>query len=137
MTARRSVDRATIALGVVSILSLAFLPLEGDLGVIEWGAAGMVVAVVLGLAAVVAGLLGHRLLTLVAGGAFLVAALLQLAQAGRSPNWLGGNGSTVALCLGLGAGLLALGLTAGSDPLRADADESASASDSTATRKAA
>jgi hypothetical protein len=35
---------------------------------------------------------------------------LQLVQAGRTTNWLDGNGSTVALLLGLGTGLLVSGL---------------------------
>ncbi len=52
---------------------------------------------------------GSGVLLLVAGAGLLLAALVQPAQDGRGTNWLGGNGSTYAMLLGFGGGLLALG----------------------------
>lgn len=69
-----------------------------------------VVAVLLVIA--VLGALGARLgrpsLFAVAAGSALAASVLQLAQFGRSPNWLGGNGSTAAFLAALGIGFAAL-----------------------------
>ncbi len=57
------------------------------------------------------GVLGLRVLVIVAGAGFVAAAVIQLLQASQAVNWLGGNGSTLALMGGLGFGLLAVGLT--------------------------
>jgi hypothetical protein len=71
----------------------------------------LVVALVLGLLAVVAGLLEERALTLATGLAFLLAAVVQLALlVGRGSGLLGGNASTFSLWLGLGVGLVAIGM---------------------------
>ena len=69
-----------------------------------------VVVVLLGIAGI--GAVAARTLRplLLAGcaGIALAASVLQLLQAGRSTNWLGGNGSTAALlaALGIGFGVL-------------------------------
>jgi uncharacterized membrane protein YqjE len=48
-------DRAALALGVVSIVSAVFVFVHGTFQLVQIGAAGLVVALVLGLLAVVAG----------------------------------------------------------------------------------
>ena len=103
-------DRAAIVLGVVSIVSavFVFVPVFAEIR-----AAGLVVAVVLGLLAVVGGWLDERTLVIAAGVGFLVAGALQLVLlAGGSSGFLGGNASTFSLWLGLGVGLIAVGLAA-------------------------
>jgi len=73
-----------------------------------------VVALVLGLLAVVAGCLDERTLMLAAGAGFLLAAAVQLALlAGGSSGFVGGNASTFSLWLGLGVGLIAIGVVRG------------------------
>jgi hypothetical protein len=102
-------DRATAVLGVAGVVAVVFWPLSGD----PWeftkvGPAAAVITLVLGGVAVAGGRLGRPQLTLVAGAGYLAAALLQLAQAGRDANWVGGDGSTFSYFLGLGVGLLAV-----------------------------
>jgi hypothetical protein len=104
-------DRAAIVLGAGAMASAVLVFTTGD----PWGLArvrGATVALVLvvGALVIVAGWRGWPALMLAAGAVFLAAAALQLAQAGRDTNWLAGNGSTVALLLGLGIGLLVAGL---------------------------
>jgi hypothetical protein len=107
----RSLDRAGIALGLVSILSAGFMFVDGAFQVIQIGAIGLVVALVLGLLAVAAGLLSEGALMLVSGLGFLLAASFQIAQlAGGSSGFLGGNASTFSLWLALGVGLIAIGM---------------------------
>jgi len=103
-------DRAAIVLGAGAMVSAVLAFTTGD----PWALArirGATVALVLvlGAVAIVAGWRGSRALMLTTGAAVLAAAVLQLIQAGRATNWLSGNGSTVALLLGLGIGLLAVG----------------------------
>ena len=106
-------DRAALVLGVVSIVSAAFVFVHGTFQLVQIGAAGLVVALVLGLLAVVAGWLDERTLMLAAGGGFLLAGAVQLVLlAGGSGGFLAGNGSTFSLWLGLGVGLIAVGLAA-------------------------
>jgi hypothetical protein len=105
------VDRAALVLGAVSIVSVAFAFVQGDLQLVQIRAAGLVVALVLGLLAVVAGWLGERTLILAAGAGFLLAAAVQLGMvAGGGAGLLGGNASTFSLWLGLGVGLIAVGM---------------------------
>jgi thiosulfate dehydrogenase [quinone] large subunit len=107
---RARLSRATVALGLAALASLLFIPLHGIFEFVEMREGSIPVTAVLGALAVVAGLLRQRLLTAIAGGAFLLTALVQLILLGHD-NPLGGNGSTISLWLGLGAGLLAIGLT--------------------------
>ena len=78
-------------------------------------------AVVVLLVVALVGLLGARTgrpaLFAVAGGVGLIASILQLVQFGRSPNWLGGNGSTAAFLAGLGIGFCALWYAARESPV--------------------
>lgn len=111
MNSHERLDRAALVLGAVSIISTAFAFVQGDLQFVQIRAAGLVVALVLGLLAVVAGRLGERTLILAAGAGFLLAAAVQLGMlAGRGAGLLGGNASTFSLWLGLGAGLIAIGM---------------------------
>ena len=109
-----ALDRAALVLGVVSIVSGVFVFVDGTFQLVQIGAAGLVVALVLGLLAVVAGCLDERTLMLAAGAGFLLAAAVQLALlAGGSSGFLGGNASTFSLWLGLGVGLIAIGVVRG------------------------
>jgi hypothetical protein len=106
-------DRAALVLGVVSIASAVFVFVHGTFQLVQIGGAGLVVALVLGLLAVVAGWLDERTLMLAAGAGFLIAAAVQLVLLARgSSGFLGGNPSTFSLWLGLGVGLIAVGLAA-------------------------
>ncbi|QHK19772.1 hypothetical protein GU243_08565 [Pseudarthrobacter psychrotolerans] len=113
MTGRRF-DRAAVVLGAAALLGSLFALSTGGpapLDLIHVRGAGLIVIVALGVIAVLGGVLGLRVLVIVAGTAFVAAAVIQLLQAGQEVNWLGGNGSTLALMGGLGFGLLAVGLT--------------------------
>jgi hypothetical protein len=111
MNSPKALDRATMLLGGVSIISAAFAFVHGDLQLVQIRAAGLVVALVLGLLAVVAGWLGEPTLILATGAGFLLAAAVQLGMlASGGAGLLGGNGSTFSLWLGLGVGLIAIGL---------------------------
>lgn len=71
---------------------------------------GLGALLVLGIPAVLGGVLHPRLLVIVAGAGFVLAAVIQLLQVGRSTNWLSGDGSTLALMGEVGIGLLTVGL---------------------------
>jgi hypothetical protein len=72
-----------------------------------------VVTLILAVVAVTGGVLTIRPIVLVAGAGFLVAAVLQVVQLSLGgTNTLGGDGSTVGLCLGFAVGLLAVGSAA-------------------------
>ncbi|WP_426996992.1 Rv1678 family membrane protein [Pseudarthrobacter sp. N5] len=110
----RRFDRPVLVLGVAALLGSLFAfstggPAPADL--IHVRGAGLIVIVALGVLAVLGGVLRRRVLVIVAGAAFVAAAVIQLLQAGQAVNWLGGDGSTLALMGGLGLGLLAVGLT--------------------------
>ncbi len=108
-----TLDRAALVLGAVSIVSAVFVFVHGTFQLVQIGAAGLVVALVLGLLAVVAGWLDERILMLAAGVGFLLAAAVQLVLlADGSSGFLGGNASTFSLWLGLGVGLTAVGVAA-------------------------
>jgi hypothetical protein len=107
--------RATVVLGATSVVSSLFFFVQGRFQFVWLPGAGAVVALLLGLLACVAGWLGSRLLTVAAGGAFLVAAIVLLALLVRH-GFLIGNGSAFALWLGLGVGLITLGIAEGSPP---------------------
>jgi hypothetical protein len=111
MNAHGALDRAAMVLGAVSIVSASFVFVRGNLQLVQIGAAGLAVALVLGLLAVVAGWLDEPTLILAAGAGFLLAAAVQLiVLAGGSGGHLGGNASTFSLWLGLGVGLIVIGL---------------------------
>ena len=107
----RSLDRAAVALGLVSVLSGAFIFVSRTFQAVQIGAISLVVASVLGLLAMAAGWLAEPTLMAAAGVGFLLAAGVQIILlAGGSGGFLGGNASTFSLWLGLGIGLIAIGL---------------------------
>jgi hypothetical protein len=111
MNSFKAFDRAAMLLGGVSIISSAFVFVHGDLQLVQIRAAGLVVALVLGLLAVVAGWLGEPTLILSAGAGYLLAAAVQLSMlASGGAGLIGGNASTFSLWLGLGVGLIAIGM---------------------------
>jgi hypothetical protein len=134
MKTHDALDRAALALGVVSILSAGFVFVEGNLQLVQIRAAGLVVSLVLGLLAVAAGWLGERALILATGAGFLLAAGIQLVMlAGGAGSFLGGNASTFSLWLGLGVGLIAVGLAAVPESPDESLDESPDGSIGAAT----
>jgi len=91
----RALDRAAIVLGAVSILSAPFMFVHCTFQLVQIGTVGLVVALVVGLLAVVAGWLAEGALMLAAGGGFLLAAAVQLGLlTGGGGGFLGGNAST-------------------------------------------
>jgi hypothetical protein len=104
-------DRGAVALGVASLASVGAAELRDKYQVLElrtgWSLA---VAIGLGVCAILAGLTGRRWAAAATGGLFVAAAVVQVPVWASSDNWLGGNGSTTSLWLGLGVGLLAVGL---------------------------
>lgn len=108
---RDPLDRAAIALGTAGVASLLFaLTTSSNNNFVLVHGLALVVFPALGAVAIAGGALGARTLVLLAGVGYLLAALLQLVQFGRSTNWLGGNGSTFALLLAYGVGLVVLGV---------------------------
>lgn len=104
-------DRAALALGGAGIVSPLFaLSTSSNNNFVLMQGASLFVLPALGAFAVIGAVMGKRLIVLLAGMAFGLAALLQVAQFGRTTNWLDGGGSTFALILGLGIGLLVVGL---------------------------
>ncbi len=116
----RRFDRAAVVLGVAALLGSLFAFSTGGpapVDLIHVRGAGLIVIVALGVVAVAGGVLRRRVLVIVAGAGFVAAAVIQLLQTGRAVNWLGGDGSTLALMGGLGLGLLAVALTTPRPPL--------------------
>lgn len=107
---RRPLDRAAATLGAAGVASVLFtLTTSSNNNFVEVEKAGLVVLPVLGVCAVVGGLIARPILVRLAGAGYAAAAVVQLVQLGRSTNWLEGNGSTFALLLSLGLGLLVVG----------------------------
>ena len=99
--------RAVLALGAVALASPLFaLATSSNNNFVLMRGLGLVVLPLLGLVAVLGAMASRAPIVLLAGAGFLLAAVLQLAQFGRSPNWLGGNGSTFSLLMALGIGLI-------------------------------
>ena len=111
-TARQPVSsmrRGAFALGALAVVSPLFAlgrPRFTDFVTMQ--VAAIIVVPVLGLVVLVGAATGLRLLVFIAGLGFGLSALLQLTQFGRSPNWLGGDGKTFSLLLGLAVGLTAV-----------------------------
>ncbi len=113
MTDQR-LDRAALVLGGAALLSSLFAISTGGpepVDFIHVRGAALGVLLVLGAIAALGGILHRRVLVIVAGAGLAIAAVIQLLQVGRATNWLGGDGSTLALMGGIGLGLLAVGLT--------------------------
>jgi len=107
---RHPLDQAATTLGVAGVASLVFsATTSSNNNFVTMQGAGLIVFPVLGLCAVVGGITGRRILVRLAGAGYGAAAILQLAQFGRSTNWIDGSGSTFALLLALAIGLLVVG----------------------------
>ncbi|MEJ7707053.1 MAG: hypothetical protein WKF82_07080 [Nocardioidaceae bacterium] len=109
---RHPFDQAAMTLGLAGIASLVFsLTTSSNNNFVLVQGPGLLIFPLLGLCALVGGAIGVRMVVRLAGAAYAAAAILQLAQFGRSTNWIQGNGSTFALLLALGVGLLVVGFT--------------------------
>ncbi len=107
---RHPLDQAATTLGVAGVASLVFsLATSSNNNFVTMQGAALIVFPVLGICALVGGITGLRILVRLAGAAYVAAAILQLVQFGRHTNWLDGSGSTFALLLALGIGLLVVG----------------------------
>jgi hypothetical protein len=81
----------------------------------------VVVLLVIASAGALAARSGRPVLFAVVAAVALAASLLQLAQFGRDPNWLGGDGSTVSFLGALGVGFAGLWYVARATNRRRDA----------------
>ena len=110
MTHTRRLDRAAITLGLASIASLVFI-WEGldEFRFMTLSGPSIAIAAALGVLAVVAGLLGARLLAMLAGLGFAAAALLELIATATGADWLGADLSAFAFWTGLAIALLLIG----------------------------
>ncbi len=109
-----AVDRATTALGAVSIVFAGFVfaePLPSEFDFVDLDPLGAIVLVVCGVLAIIGGTLQRASARIVAGGLLTTAALVQLAGIALAVRPLGGDASAMALIGGLGLGLLALSLS--------------------------
>jgi hypothetical protein len=103
-------DRAAVALGAASLVSVVFTFTNGDpWQMVAVPAPAVAVALVLGAAACLGGLFSRALVVRAAGGAFLLAALVVLLELALATDWTEGDASTMSLWAGLGMGLLAAG----------------------------
>ncbi len=114
---RHPLDQAATTLGVAGVASLVFsLTTSSNNNFVTMQGAGLIVFPVLGLGAVIGGITGRRILVRLTGAGYGAAAILQLAQFGRSTNWIDGSGSTFALLLALAIGLLVVGFAPRESP---------------------
>ncbi len=111
MTSRGALDRATLTLGVAGLVSLVFAVLGGSFGFLDFSASAIAVTVVFGGLACAAGWLTNRVMAAIAAVGFLLAAAMLLVFLGVGGGFLHGDGSTIALWLGLGVGLGVLAAT--------------------------
>ncbi len=103
--------RAVLALGGLALASPLFaLRTSSNNNFVLMQDLGLVVIPLLGLVAVLGALATRRPIVLLAAAGFALAATIQLAQLGRSTNWLGGNGSTFSIMMAVGIGLLVVTL---------------------------
>jgi hypothetical protein len=113
MTIQDTLNRAALGLGLASIAAVIFVfDGLGDFRFMRISGASIAIALILGALACVAAWLARPVLAVVAGAAFLVAALLQLISTATGNDWLGASLSTMSFWLGLGIGLLVVGLAA-------------------------
>lgn len=108
----RAPDRFALAGGVVSLASAPFVFIHGD----PWQLVTMTpkvipVAIIFGVLACLAGILGRPQMQTAVGGLFVMAALVILVELAFGWSLTGGRASTMSLWLGLGIGLVAAGRT--------------------------
>lgn len=111
---------ATVALvsgiiGYLAAASIAFTAAKGAIlgSLMSFNRLGAVISIVLAALALVGVKSGAKTLVAGAGGGFLLAAVVQLIQAGASTNLLGGRPSTFSFFLAVGAGLVVLAVPPG------------------------
>lgn len=103
-------DRAAVVMGTASIASVVFgIEGLGDFRFVWLSGVSIVVALVLGLLALLAGALARPALAIMAGIAFVAAAIVQVVSAATGNDWLGADLAATSLWLGLGVGLLVVG----------------------------
>ncbi|NED99277.1 Rv1678 family membrane protein [Phytoactinopolyspora halotolerans] len=109
---RHPFDRACVVMGAASIVSVVFVA-EGlqEFRFIWLDGVSVAIALGVGALACLAGLLARPVLAVVAGTAYLIAAVLQVISTAAGDDWLGGNISAASFWVGLGSGLLVVGLT--------------------------
>lgn len=103
--------RAAVVLGVASIASAAFVvtpALPEFIDLVDVSLTLAVVFVALGAIAIVGGLRRSVVLCAIAGGAFIVAAVVLLVQLATGITVLGGDASSLALFGAWGVGLLSV-----------------------------
>lgn len=102
-----------LVLGVVALLAAVrtFVRLPEQVNLVTVPTAAAIVLAVLGALAAGGGLTGRQSLATFAGAGFLAAGLAWLVVTPFRENWLGADGSTLALFGGLGMGLLVIGVT--------------------------
>jgi hypothetical protein len=110
MNGRTRLDRAPLALGVAAVACLFFVVVRGRWHFIQMDGRAVVVTVAFAALAVAAGLTGRSGLAIAAGLGFFVAAVVLVAAWTAGSTLIRGNGSTAAVWLGLGMGLLVTGL---------------------------
>jgi len=109
---RDPLDKSAIVLGIGGLVCPVFtFVTSSNNNFVKVEGPALLVFPLLGLVALAGGFTGRRPLVVVAGVAYLLAAVVQLAQFGRDTNWLEGNGSTFALLMALGIGLVVVGLS--------------------------
>ncbi|MCV2490826.1 hypothetical protein OF117_15830 [Geodermatophilus sp. YIM 151500] len=104
------VTRGGYALAVAAVVAVLFVfaPRTDAIRFVAVTVPVVVVLLVVAAVGAAASRASSTVLMAVAAGIAVAAAVLQQAQFGRDPNWLGGNGSTAAFlgALGLGYGAL-------------------------------
>lgn len=115
----RRLDHAAAALGAGAVIAgfYAALPLQGPLNFIRSGLGGVLVLLIAGLIALLAAWRHLRPLVLLAGVLLVAAAVIQVATFATGALF-GGDASLMAVCGGLGIGLLAVGAPLRADPTR-------------------
>lgn len=109
---------AALAMGILGLIAARDLAFTADRGALvgtlmAFNPLGALVTSALAFVVIVGLALRIRAFILSAGAGFALAAVLQLVQAGRSTNVLGGRPSTFSFFLFAAIGLLALGRTQG------------------------
>lgn len=106
----RRLDHAAVALGAGAVVAGAYaaLALPATLNFIRSGMGGVLVLLIAGALALLAGWRHLRALVLVAGAVLVAAAIIQVATLAGGA-FFGGDASLMAVCGGLGIGLLAVG----------------------------
>lgn len=106
-------SRAVAGIGVGAMACSLFRLVRGREHVqfVHFGSGGVVVLLLLGVAAVAAAIVGRAVIVAVIGVLYVAVAVVQLVQLFGRSNWFDGNATFFSLTLGLGLGLVAIGVT--------------------------